>query len=90
MSSQDAWDLTTKSGIDMLCYDSVLLNGKGQVDCWPEEKIAALLTPAQQTFLQLGNGTVFTPKGVPLLLSPRALPVMILTGHETVAYGQES
>lgn len=61
--SGDVWDLTIKSGIDLPCYDSVLINGKGRIDCWSADKITSLLSPAQKNFLVLANLTNFSPKG---------------------------
>lgn len=63
VTSTEGWDITVASGLETPCYDSILINGKGRVDCWSHEKIASLYTPEQRLFLQLGNATSFTAKG---------------------------
>ncbi|KAK3360615.1 multicopper oxidase-domain-containing protein [Lasiosphaeria hispida] len=55
--------LERASNVEFTCYDSILFNGKGSVDCWPPEKIASLLTAQQKGFLKAANLTSFTPKG---------------------------
>ncbi|KAK0648461.1 multicopper oxidase [Cercophora newfieldiana] len=63
VTSERGWDINVASGLETPCFDSILINGKGRVDCWAPEKIASLLTAEQRLFLQLGNGTAFTAKG---------------------------
>lgn len=63
VTSERGWDINVASGMETPCYDSILINGKGRVDCWAPEKIASLLTAEQRMFLKLGNGTAFTAKG---------------------------
>lgn len=63
VTSARGWDINVDSGIETPCYDSILINGKGRVDCWAPDKIASLLTAEQRLFLQLGNETAFTAKG---------------------------
>ncbi|ORY60947.1 multicopper oxidase [Pseudomassariella vexata] len=63
VTSEQGWEINVKSGLETPCYDSILINGKGRVDCWAPEKIASLLTAEQRLFLQLGNKTAFTAKG---------------------------
>lgn len=62
VTSTEGWDIEVASGIETPCYDSILFNGKGKVDCWSAEKIESYLSPAQKLFLQLGNETSFTAK----------------------------
>jgi FtsP/CotA-like multicopper oxidase with cupredoxin domain len=62
ITSEDDWRLSIASGIETPCYDSILFNGKGRVDCWSQEKIASLLTKDQELFLKLGNETSMTDK----------------------------
>ncbi|KIH94431.1 laccase TilA [Sporothrix brasiliensis 5110] len=61
--SQDGWAIELASGIETPCYDAVLINGQGRVDCWSAAKRQALVTPAQKHLLDLGNETSLTPKG---------------------------
>ncbi|OAA56172.1 multicopper oxidase [Niveomyces insectorum RCEF 264] len=63
VTSERGWEINVASGIETPCYDSILINGKGRVDCWSPAKIASLLTPEQHLFLTLGNETAFTAKG---------------------------
>lgn len=49
-----------ESGIDYICVDSVLINGKGQENCLPQDEINGLTNPA---LLPILNGTTLTPKG---------------------------
>ncbi|CAK7221782.1 hypothetical protein SBRCBS47491_004645 [Sporothrix bragantina] len=63
VTSTDGWAIELAAGIETPCYDSVLINGKGRVDCWSAAKRKALVTPAQQTMLKLGNETLLTAKG---------------------------
>ncbi|CAK7243253.1 MAG: hypothetical protein STHCBS139747_004768 [Sporothrix thermara] len=63
VTSDDGWAIEIAAGIETPCYDSVLINGQGRVDCWSAAKREALLTPTQQTLLALGNETSLTAKG---------------------------
>ena len=63
INSTYGWDIEIAAGIETPCYDSLLFNGKGQIDCWSAAKIASLLSPDQQLFLQLGNQSAYTAKG---------------------------
>lgn len=60
--SEEAWDIEVAANTEIPCYDSLLINGKGKVDCWSASKIASLMTPDQAHFLQLGNFTALTAK----------------------------
>lgn len=62
MTSEEDWDISIASGIETPCYDSILLNGKGKVSCWSQEKINSLLSDDQKLFLKLGNATGLTDK----------------------------
>jgi FtsP/CotA-like multicopper oxidase with cupredoxin domain len=62
VTADKGWELMVESGIEIPCYDSILINGKGRVDCWTPEKIASLLTPERRLFLQLGHVSAFTAK----------------------------
>lgn len=63
VTSERGWDINVASGLETPCYDSILINGKGRVDCWTQEKMASLYTAEQRLFLKLGNATSFTAKG---------------------------
>ena len=63
ITSEEDWELSLASGIETPCYDSILFNGKGKVDCWSQEKINSLLRPDQKDFLKLANETAMTDKG---------------------------
>ncbi|KAK0716316.1 multicopper oxidase-domain-containing protein [Lasiosphaeris hirsuta] len=61
--SYEVEPLQRESNVEFTCYDSILFNGKGSVDCWSPEKIASLLSTQQKGFLKNANLTGFTPKG---------------------------
>lgn len=63
VTSTDGWAIEIAAGIETPCYDAVLINGRGRVDCWSESKREALLTPPQAQILALGNETSLTAKG---------------------------
>lgn len=58
-TSERTWQLQLASGIESaICMDSLLVNGKGAVDCWSREDLAQFTSPAlaplfQQTGLQM-------------------------------------
>lgn len=58
LPSDEAWEITVESGIELPCYDSLLLNGKGSVSCWDLETVNSLLSPDQQFILGLTNTTM--------------------------------
>ncbi|OTA03693.1 Multicopper oxidase [Trichoderma parareesei] len=61
-TSQEKWDMALASGVEDSCYDSVLFNGKGRVQCLASAEVAANLSDDQKTFLALGNVTSMTDK----------------------------
>ncbi|KAL1901815.1 hypothetical protein Sste5346_001518 [Sporothrix stenoceras] len=63
VTSAEGWAIELAAGIETPCYDALLINGQGRVDCWSEAKRAALLTPPQAQILALGNETSLTAKG---------------------------
>jgi FtsP/CotA-like multicopper oxidase with cupredoxin domain len=63
VNSETAWEIQVASGIETTCYDSIIFNGKGKVDCWSQDKIQALLDDTQRGVLAAGNETTFTDKG---------------------------
>lgn len=62
-TSYDIYRITREADIELTCYDSILFNGKGSVECWSPEKIRSLLTEQQQGILRAGGADNFTPKG---------------------------
>jgi len=61
--SARAEEFQIASGMDVPCYDSLLINGKGKVDCWSADKLASLLSATQQQLLKAANATALTAKG---------------------------
>lgn len=62
-TSYEIHELTREANMELMCYDSLIINGKGSVDCWSAEKIASLMTDQQRTILRSGNATSMTAKG---------------------------
>ena len=67
--SDEAYGIETAANMEVPCYDSLLINGKGKVNCWSASKIAASITPAQQQLLKIGGATAMTPKAYVLSVS---------------------
>lgn len=55
-------DIETAANMETPCLDSLLINGKGTVNCWSAEKIASLLSPVQQQLILLGESKAMTAK----------------------------
>ena len=53
--STEIYELTKKSGIEVECYDSIIINGQGRVHCLPEEQINNLTNPSVMSVLQSFN-----------------------------------
>lgn len=51
LTSSDKWDKTVQSKIEDTCYDSIVFNGKGRVECLDPELVAKSLTEVQKRFL---------------------------------------
>lgn len=51
MTADEEVALSVASGIEIPCVSSLLVNGKGRVDCWSPEKIASLVSPVQRQYL---------------------------------------
>ncbi|KAJ5450309.1 Laccase abr2 [Penicillium daleae] len=56
LTSEQIWDAEDASGIDSLCANALLINGKGSVTCFSQDEINALTTPDQKG--ALGNETL--------------------------------
>ncbi|KAJ4267592.1 hypothetical protein NW762_003701 [Fusarium torreyae] len=64
LTSKEKWDMTLAAGIEDSCYDSVLINGKGSVECLPQDVIDSNLNEIQKSYLALlPEGAAFTDKG---------------------------
>lgn len=61
--SGDRWDIEVASGTELPCYDSFLVNGKGRVNCFGQEKIQSLTDPVEKQLLGLAGLTSLTDKG---------------------------
>ncbi|KAL9620216.1 MAG: hypothetical protein Q9160_005225 [Pyrenula sp. 1 TL-2023] len=59
-TSQEAYDVSVASGVDTYCTDSIIINGKGSVNCIPRARLDQLTSPPVQ---QLLNGQKLTDKG---------------------------
>ncbi|KAH7204506.1 multicopper oxidase-domain-containing protein [Fusarium oxysporum] len=63
LTSTEKWDMTVAAGIEDSCYDSILFNGKGRVECLPKDVVEANLNEIQKSYLELvPGGTEFTDK----------------------------
>ncbi|RGP70386.1 hypothetical protein FLONG3_7457 [Fusarium longipes] len=63
LTSKEKWDMTLASGIEDSCYDSILFNGKGRVECLDKDVIDANLNEIQKAYLELvPGGAEFTDK----------------------------
>jgi len=62
-TAEDIVTLSKQANTELPCFDSILFNGKGNVNCIPAAELTSLLTPQQANVLKLNNVTNFTPKG---------------------------
>lgn len=62
VTSEVEWSVSTRSLIENLCFDSVLVNGKGRVHCLTPEQQTPLLTLTQAQFLSLVPESQLTDK----------------------------
>lgn len=56
LTSEQIWDAEEASGVDSICANALLINGKGSVTCFSQEEINALTTENQKAVL--GNETL--------------------------------
>ncbi|KAF1931350.1 multicopper oxidase [Didymella exigua CBS 183.55] len=78
-TSEETWADQLASGLESaICMDSLLVNGKGAVDCWSREEITKFTSPGIAPVLTLG-GLEMTDKGC----FPPAL-FQILLGNNSV------
>ena len=59
-TSEEFDNIMIASDVDDVCFDSILINGKGSEICIPQDEINAMTNPALLPFL---NGTTLTAKG---------------------------
>lgn len=62
ITGSEAWELTQMAGYDPMCWDSILINGKGRVRCMEPGEAEELLTEDQRKLLAEMNATM-TDKG---------------------------
>ncbi|OJJ30871.1 hypothetical protein ASPWEDRAFT_120138 [Aspergillus wentii DTO 134E9] len=60
MTSEELRDIATSADIDPLCGDSILINGKGRVNCRDPGYLTSMVPPSLASILQ---GMNFTTKG---------------------------
>ncbi|XWW92692.1 hypothetical protein V2A60_000617 [Cordyceps javanica] len=63
ITSMEKWNITLASGIEIPCYDRILFNGKGRVQCLAAADMQASLTAAQLKDLALVPGSALTDRG---------------------------
>jgi FtsP/CotA-like multicopper oxidase with cupredoxin domain len=55
-TSERTWELELASGLESaVCMDSLLINGKGAVDCWSREQLTRFTKPGIAPVLQRAN-----------------------------------
>ncbi|KAL7941086.1 multicopper oxidase [Trichoderma barbatum] len=78
--SAESWDIEAASKLEIPCYDSLLINGRGTVNCRSASEIVSLLTPAQKMLLQIGGATAMTPKAC----LPKEVQAKVIAGGRPV------
>ncbi|KAF2727478.1 hypothetical protein EJ04DRAFT_451268 [Polyplosphaeria fusca] len=79
-TSQHTWELQLASGLESsVCMDSLLVNGKGAVNCWSREDLDRFTNPGIGPVLEQ-NGWQMTDKGC---LPPEALELLLAGDSET-------
>ncbi|KAL4948316.1 Cupredoxin [Aspergillus filifer] len=56
MTSEEIWQAELESGVENICSNAILINGKGSAYCLPQERINELTLPGQRA--ALGNTTL--------------------------------
>lgn len=62
VESQFEWESSRASGVETPCFDSILVNGKGKVNCLSKEQQEPLITPNRRMLLNLVPGSELTDK----------------------------
>ncbi|KAM3073541.1 hypothetical protein ACMFMG_004565 [Clarireedia jacksonii] len=81
LPSNEIWDIETAAKMELSCFDSLLINGKGKIDCWSANKTASLLSAQQKGLLAAAGETAFTAKSC---LSKTAQAKLIGGGRPTI------
>ncbi len=63
ITAHDIDFIEREANMELPCFDSILFNGKGSIECWAAERIDALLNAQQRAFLKIANVTSYTAKG---------------------------
>ena len=63
LNSNERWNMTLASHVEISCFDAVLLNGKGRIECLGQNTIESHLTPAQKRNIRRVAGASYTDKG---------------------------
>lgn len=56
LTSEQVWDAEEASGVDSICANALLINGKGSVTCFSQEELNDIMTDSQKAVL--GNETM--------------------------------
>lgn len=74
-TSEQTWADQLASGIESaICMDSLLVNGKGAVDCWSREEINQFTSPALVPALALAGNLELSDKGC---FPPALFPILL-------------
>ncbi|KAH8668393.1 multicopper oxidase [Xylariales sp. PMI_506] len=63
LTSGYEYEISLKSKLEHICFDSIIVNGQGNVNCLTQEQMAPLTTPGQAILLKAAPGAQLTPKG---------------------------
>ncbi|KAH8669026.1 multicopper oxidase [Xylariales sp. PMI_506] len=81
ITSDADWDASLQSHLEHLCFDSILVNGKGNVNCLTPEEMTPLMTPGQAALLSLVPDAQLTDKAC---LPPQVYAALDPPGYEVV------
>jgi FtsP/CotA-like multicopper oxidase with cupredoxin domain len=62
VTSMDEWESSQKTGMETPCFDSILINGHGRVQCSSKDEQAKLITDEQKAILGLVPGAELTDR----------------------------
>jgi FtsP/CotA-like multicopper oxidase with cupredoxin domain len=62
LHSHDKWDATETAEVEVYCYDSIVFNGKGNVNCLNPNDVKAVLTQPQKDLMSAVPGSQWTDK----------------------------
>lgn len=62
LTSREKWNNTLDAETEISCYDSIVFNGKGRVECLDEEQITSHLSEIQKGYLSLIPDSKMTDK----------------------------